>query len=122
MPESIKQYVINIQEKIDARVMRERVLIFLSVLAFVFMFWNFIIQSSIDKKTQATRSQLETLTTQRTATQTQIAAATQSLLNDPNQQKKVQISQLQSEISQSESKLQRVSGNLIKADQLPQAL
>ncbi len=123
MFESLKlDALIQLQEKIDARVIRERALIFFTVLAFVFMLWNFVVQSSIDKHTQEARSQLDLLTTQRTAMQTQIAAATQSLLNDPDKQKKAQIIQLQSDISGLESQLQSVSQNLIKADQLPQAL
>lgn len=123
MFESLKlDGLIRLQEKIDARVIRERGLIFLTALAFVFMLWNFVVQSSIDKKTQETRAQLDQLATQRTTMQTQIAAATQSLLNDPDKQKKAQITQLQADISGLENQLQSVSQNLIKADQLPQAL
>lgn len=123
MFESLKlDALIQLQEKIDASVMRERALIFFTALAFVFMLWNFVVQSSIDKHTQDTRTQLDLLTTQRTAMQTQIAAATQSLLNDPDKQKKAQITQLQTDISGLENQLQSVSQNLIKAEQLPQAL
>ncbi len=123
MFESLKlDALIQLQEKIDARVIRERALIFFTALAFVFMLWNFLVQSSIDKQTQAARTQLDLLATQRTAMQTQIAAATQSLLNDPDKQKKAQINQLQADISGLENQLQSVSQNLIKADQLPQAL
>ncbi len=83
MFESLKlDKLIQLQEKIDARVIRERALIFFTALAFVFMLWNFVVQSSIDKQTQAARTQLDLLATQRTAMQTQIAAATQSLLNE----------------------------------------
>lgn len=123
MLESLKlDFLISIQEKIDARIMRERVLIFLSILAFIFMIWNFAIQSSIDKKIQETQANLESLATQRVALQTQITAATQSLLNDPDKQKKEQIAQLQSDIQGVETQLQNVSQNLINAEYLPQAL
>ncbi|GGY67853.1 hypothetical protein GCM10011613_10080 [Cellvibrio zantedeschiae] len=123
MFESLKlDFLVKIQEMIDARIMRERVLILLSILAFIFMLWNFVIQSSIDKKTQEAKENLATLATQRTALQTQIAATTQSLLNDPDKQKKEQIEQLQTDIKGVETQLQTVSQNLIKAEQLPQAL
>lgn len=123
MFESLKsEFLISLQEKIDARVMRERALILLTGCAFIFMLWNFIVQSSIDKKTQETRASLATLATQRTALQTQISATTQSLLNDPDKQKKEQIEQLKTDISGVENQLQSVSQNLIKAEQLPQAL
>jgi MSHA biogenesis protein MshJ len=123
MFESLKlDFLVSVQEKIDARIMRERVLIFLSILAFLFMVWNFAVQSSIDKKTQETNANLESLAAQRAALQTQISAATQSLLNDPDKQKKEQIAQLQNDIQGVEAQLQNVSQNLIKAENLPQAL
>jgi MSHA biogenesis protein MshJ len=118
MLESLK----NLQEKIDARVIRERALILLTALAVIFMLWNFVIQSPFDKKIQETRSQLDSLTTQRTTMQTQVTAITQGLLVDPDKQKKAQVEQLQTDIQNLDSKLQNVSQNLIKADQLPQAL
>ncbi|RYY01671.1 MAG: MSHA biogenesis protein MshJ [Gammaproteobacteria bacterium] len=118
MLESLKK----LQEKIDARIIRERALIFLTAIAIIFMLWNFLIQSSIDKNTADTKSQLDALVVQRTTMQTQITASTQNLLNDPDKQKKEQISQLQSDISALDTQLQNVSQNLIKADQLPQAL
>lgn len=118
----MKEYLLKLQEKIDARVVRERAMIFLTALAVVFMLWNFVIQASFDKKTLDVRSQLDAIATQRTAMQTQIAAATQSLSIDPNKSKKEQIEQLQKDISDIDSKFQSVSQNLIKADQLPQAL
>jgi len=123
MFESLKlDFLVSLQEKIDARIMRERALILLTILAFVFMLWNFAVQSSIDKKTQAARDSLTALATQRAALQTQRTAITQSLLNDPDKQKKEQISQLQTDIGGVENQLQSVSQNLIKAAQLPQAL
>jgi MSHA biogenesis protein MshJ len=123
MFESLKlDFLISLQEKIDARIMRERALILLTILAFVFMLWNFVVQSPIDKKMQETRESLTALATQRAALQTQITAITQSLLNDPDKQKKEQIAQLQTDIGGVENQLQSVSQNLIKADQLPQAL
>ena len=117
MLESLKK----IQERIDSRIIRERALIFLTVMAAIFMLWNFA-QSTIDTKIEATQTQLDTLVTQRTTMQTQIAAATQSLLNDPNKIKNEQIDQLEEDIRKLETQLQSVSQNLIKAEQLPLAL
>lgn len=123
MFESLKlDFLISLQEKIDARIMRERALILLTIFAFIFMLWNFVVQSSIDKKTQETRESLAALATQRITLQTQITATTQSLLNDPDKQKKAQIEQLQTDINGVVNQLQNASQNLIKADQLPQAL
>ena len=117
MLESLKK----IQERIDSRIIRERALIFLTIMAVIFMLWNFV-QATIDTKMEATRAQLDTLATQRITMQTQIAAATQSLLNDPNKIKNEQIKQLEEDIRKLETELQSVSQNLIKAEQLPLAL
>ncbi len=112
----------QLQEKIDARILRERVLIFLSASAVVFMLWDFIIQAPFDKQMQETQFQLAGLATQRTATEAQIAAATQALLNDPNRLKKAQVVQLQTDIAGVEAQLQNTSESLINAEQLPQVL
>lgn len=116
--ESLKKW----QEKIDQRVIRERALIFLSFLAAIFMLWNFLIQAHFDQTTNELHEQLSTLANERTALQTQVAAATQMLLNDPDKEKKSQITQLQSDLERVQGKLQNVSQSLIKADQLPLAL
>lgn len=110
------------QEKIDSRVIRERVLIFITGLAVLFAIWNFTLQASVEKKLQESRDQIATLTTQRTALQGQILSATQALLNNPDISKKAQIDQLKTDIGSVESQLQSASQSLIKADQLPLAL
>lgn len=115
-------FLYSLQEKIDARIMRERALILLSILAVIFVLWNFIVQSSIDKKIQDTRANIETLATQSAALNAQITTVTQSLLNDPDKSKKDQIGQLQNDIQVVETQVQQISHNLIRAEQLPQAL
>ncbi|MFO1388080.1 MSHA biogenesis protein MshJ [Cellvibrio sp.] len=123
MFESLKlDFLLSLQEKIDARIMRERVLILLTLLALIFMLWNFAVQSSIDKKSHEAAESLANLVSQRAALQSQIAAATQSLLNDPDKPKKEQIEQLEKDVQGLETQLQSVSQNLIRAEQLPQAL
>ncbi len=112
----------QLQEKIDARILRERALIFLSAVAVLFMLWNFIIQAPIDNKLQAAQLQLTDVNAQRTAAQTQITAATQALLSDPNRLKKAQITQLQADIAAVDAQLQNTSQSLINAEQLPQVL
>ncbi len=118
----MKERLKNIQEKIDARVIRERALIFLTALAVIFMLWNFLVQSTFDTQILETQSQLDAITAQRTTMQTQVAAITQNLLIDPDKQKKAQVEQLQTDIHELDNQLQSVSQNLIKADDLPQAL
>lgn len=118
MADSLKASLLELQEKIDARIIRERVLIFLSALAVIFLMWSFVAQNSLDKKIKDTDSKLAALAAERTLLQTQVAAATQNLMNDPDKPKKAQIEQLKTDIAVISTQLQDVSQNLIKADQL----
>lgn len=122
MPAAVKEQLKKWQELIDARVMRERALIFMCMLAAVFMLWNFVIQAPFDKKRQELEGKIAASETEQRNLQTQIAAVTQSLLNDPTRTKKAQITQLESDIANVDSQLQSVSQRLIKAEQLPLAL
>ncbi len=118
MSASLKQ----LQEKIDGRILRERVLIFLSAIALVFMLWNFLIHGALNKKLQDSQVELAELEKQHSLTQGQILTISQALLSDPARLKKEQISQLKIDINAVEAQLQNESKSLIKADQLPQAL
>jgi len=122
MPDSLKEQFKKWQELIDARVMRERALIFMCMLAAVFMVWSFVIQAPFDKKRLELESKIAASETEQRNLQVQIAAVTQSLLNDPARTKKAQITQLESDIAGVDSQLQSVSQRLIKAEQLPLAL
>lgn len=118
MFESIKPYM----EKIDERMLRERVLIFFSAIAVIYLLWSVAIQSSISKKIALANTSIIALANQKTTTQTEIAAATQMLLSDPNVIKKEQIAQLQNDISSVETQLHAASESLIRAEQLSEAL
>jgi len=112
----------KIQESIDGRIVRERALILLAALALIFMLWNFLVQAAFDKKMLSLRGQLTSLAAERQTSQSQILAATQLLLNDPNKPKLEQITQLKQDISALEQQLGLASKNLIKVEQLPEAL
>jgi MSHA biogenesis protein MshJ len=118
MLEKLKPYF----EKYDERVLRERILLFLSAMAVIFLLWDLAIQSSMDKKTKSAKADLLVLNTQRAALQTKIAATTQELLSDPNLLKKNQIEQLQTSVAQVDLQLHSASESLIRSEQLPEAL
>lgn len=54
----------NLMEQIDSRVLRERVLIFFTVLAVIFLFWQLLLQSRIDQTTKALEAEQAQLTTE----------------------------------------------------------
>jgi MSHA biogenesis protein MshJ len=118
----MKEQFIKWQEAIDARVIRERVLIFLCMLAAVFMLWSFVIQAPFDKKKSELQAKIAAAEAEQKNLQAQVTALTQGLLNDPARAKHAQISQLESDIAGVNSQLQSASQSLIKAEQLPLAL
>jgi MSHA biogenesis protein MshJ len=111
-----------IQEKIDARILRERALICVSLLALLFMVWDFLVLAPMHKKLVEKETAVKAMQSQQTALQTQLATIQMALLNDPNQQKNQQIQQLQSDVSIADEKLQNASQNIIRADMLPQVM
>jgi len=112
----------NLQEKIDARALRERVWMFLSAVAVLFIAWNFLIQTPLEDKKKAIEAKFNALVAQRTLDQQQIAELDKALLNDPDRIKEEQAKQLQADINEVDAKLQNASQGLVKADQLTQVL
>lgn len=114
--------IANLQEKIDARNLRERALIFVTLLAVVFMLWQLLFQSGVDKQRTLLNGQVNDLTTQRQAVEAQIAAITQALATDPYLEEKNRMAQLQSEIADLDAQLGSLSQGLVSADELPRVL
>jgi MSHA biogenesis protein MshJ len=114
--------LLDLQEKIDKRVLRERCLIFISAAAVVFMLWNLIVIDPINREVSELRGKIDAAVLQRNSIQTQISTAALALLNDPNKSKNEQIAQLQVDINQAQDKLKNASQSLIQAEQLPQVL
>lgn len=112
----------KIQELIDSKIKRERVLIFLSVFAVIFMVWSFTLQGMFDVRVNNAQLALSKLQQDLTKTQAEIAAETQLLANDPNKIKKDQIATVTKQIAEVDGQLQQLGNRLIRAEQLPGAL
>jgi hypothetical protein len=69
----------QLQEKIDARNIRERSLLFVCVIAVVFLLWNLLVQSSLDKEAGVLNSQLNDSKAQRQTLEAQVVTITQAL-------------------------------------------
>lgn len=112
----------KLQEAIDGRVMRERALLFLTLLAFVFMVWNFLLQAPLDKARKNAQTDLSSIATERKNIESQITSMTMAAANSPAVTKRKEIAQLNTQIDAVEAKLSAMSQGLISADQLPQIL
>lgn len=112
----------KLQEAIDSRVMRERALLFLVLLAFVFMVWNFLLQAPLDNERKKAQTELGSIATERKNVEGQITSLTMAAANSPIVAKRKEIAQLKQQIQDVETKLAAMSQGLISADQLPQML
>ena len=112
----------QLREKIDARNLRERGLILLCIVAVLFLFWDLIVQSSIDNTQKSLTNKLSEVSSQRQALDQQIAAITLALTSDPNLEQKNRIRQLNNDIAEVEARLTGLARGLIAADDLPRIL
>lgn len=118
MPNAIQQ----LMEQIDSRVMRERVLIFLTLLAIVFVIWNFMLQQRFDDERKALNTEVQAISTEQKTLENRISELTQALASDPAVAKTSEINLLNQRIAEVESRLSGLSQGLISATRLPKAL
>lgn len=112
----------KIMEQIDGRVIRERVLIFLTLLAVVFLLWQLLLQSQIDKTTKALDAEHAKISKEQQELETKIATLTLAMATDPAITKRKAIENLQGNIAQVEAQLSGLSQGLIGAELLPKVL
>lgn len=112
----------NLMEQIDSRVLRERVLIFFTVLAVIFLFWQLLLQSRIDQTTKALEAEQAQLTTEQQTLDSKIATLTLQMASDPAIAKRKNINDLQTSVAQVETQLAGLSQGLISAELLPNVL
>lgn len=114
----------NLMEKIDSRILRERVLIFVTLLALIFLLWNFLVQARFDRERKTLQAQQTQITTEKKGLESQVTALTMAMTmaNDPVIVKQNEINALNAVITEIESRLSGLSQGLISAEQLPKVL
>jgi MSHA biogenesis protein MshJ len=112
----------NLMEKIDSRILRERILIFLTLLAAIFFIWNFLLQAKYDNQRTALKSQQTQIITEQRNSESQLATLTQSMASDPAIAKKNEIDALTRKIEAIETQLSSMGQGLISAELLPKVL
>lgn len=112
----------QIMEKVDARILRERILIFLTLLAVIFFLWSFLVQNHLDNVRKALDLDTQKVNSEQTALENRIAELTQAMTSDPAIIRKREIDGLNQQIGAVETRLSGLSKGLISAAQLPKAL
>jgi len=114
--------IVKIVEQIDGRILRERVLIFLTLLAVVFVAWNFLVQAPFDRERKRLEAEAGKLTTEQHALEAHISTLTMAMASDPAITKAKEIRSLNASVAEMEQRLSGLSQGLISAEQLPKAL
>lgn len=112
----------NLLEKIDSRVLRERALIFLTLLALIFLLWNFLVQAKFDRERNALQAEATKIASEQQALQTQMSTLAMAMASDPAIAKTNIIQKLNTDIASVETRLSGLSQGLISAEQLPKVL
>ncbi|HSC66340.1 MAG TPA: MSHA biogenesis protein MshJ [Cellvibrio sp.] len=112
----------DIFEKIDSRVLRERALIFITLLALIFLIWNFLVQARFDREKVALEDEAKRLSSEQQALISKISTLTMALASDPAIIKTNELNKLNANITEVESRLSGLSQGLISAEQLPKVL
>ncbi len=118
MPPAIK----DLFEKIDSRILRERILIFITLLAVVFLLWNFLVQANFDRDRKALQAEADNIASEQRSLETQINSLAMAMASDPAIAKHNEIRKLNTDIDVVETKLSGLSQGLISAEQLPKVL
>lgn len=114
--------ILNAMEKIDSRILRERILIFVTLLALIFLVWNFSIQSKFDRQRDVLQAEDARITSEQKVVETQISTLTMAMASDPAIAKTSEVRSLSSNIADVEARLSGLSQGLISAEQLPKVL
>ena len=114
--------ITKIFEQIDSRILRERVLIFLTLLALVFFIWNFLVQAPFDRERKNLQAEAAKLTAEQKVLEGHISTLTVAMASDPAIAKTKEVGLLNANISEAESRLSGLSQGLISAEQLPKVL
>jgi MSHA biogenesis protein MshJ len=109
-------------EKIDARVLRERALIFLCLLGFVYLVWHLLIATHFAQKQRLLNTELAALTTEQQQTKMQIDTLRMAAASELFLGKKADVVALQHQLDAVDQRLAGLSQGLIGADQLPKVL
>lgn len=108
-----KEQLVRLQEAIDGRVLRERVLLLLTVLAVLLMVWSLFVQAPVDKQRSKLKGDVELIASERKKLETDIANLTMAAANSPAVLKQKEIRALEQRINEVEAQLSNMSQGLI---------
>ena len=118
----MKEKLAELTNKVNAYSLRERGLIFFSVVAVFYLLWEALILGAIQDVGSEIQAEIEARSSKRQVLQEEMSMLTASIGNDPDRKKKEQLKQLQQQLNVLDQKLSELSQGLVTASQLPNVL
>ena len=109
-------------EKFNGMIFRERLLITLTVLTAIFVFWDFVFHQPTYKKHTNLKARMEAASKNIETLSAEEKVFVNALGSDPNAARKREIIRLEHQLSELDKELEALSVGLIQADKLPQIL
>lgn len=118
MKESWEKYALMF----DSRAIRERIIIALCVLASVYLVWDFAFVQGLNKKRAALDARYDRAAIEIEKFSAEEKVLSQALRSNPNAEKQREILQLKDRVAELDKEIERLSGGLVPAAQLPEVL
>lgn len=118
----MKQQWILIENRVNSMNKRERLLILLCVLTFIYLAWDLVVFQSLVKKRVILNNQLSAAEQQIKTVLEQESVFSKLLTKDPDTNKKKELLVLKKSLQELDKELQKLSVGLIAADKLPEVL
>lgn len=106
----------------NARVLRERVIIALCLIAGVYFVWEFTLLRGLSEQRKALDARYNVAVTDMQKISAEEKVLSQALLNNPNSKKQREIVQLQSRLKSLDGEIEALSVGLVAAEKLPDIL
>lgn len=106
----------------NARILRERIIIALCIIAALYFVWDFAVLQGLAAKRNALDSRYQLATSDMTKLSAEERVLSQALLNNPNAKKQREILQLEARLKKLDEEIEALSVGLVSAEKLPRAI
>ena len=119
---SLKERWENISQSMNTRVIRERILIAVSLWLIIYLIWDFFIYGPIAENRENLTARYEAVGTEIKRLSAEEQVFVKALANDPNVAKKREVMRLEKELESLDAELEKLAVGLIAAEKLPEVL
>lgn len=118
----IRKQFESLQGRVDALSLRERAIIFAAVAAILFMIWDTLFMSPLDREQRESLKQLQSIRAEITALDDQALAVMAEHNVDPNRAEREQLVKLDEQLQQSSEQISEMIKGLIEPKQMAQII